>query len=208
MTDQPAAASTCAAVAPPGPEPITTASASRSGTTADLRVRVAAGLHVAAELDRLPARAVAVAAVLGRAVAPLAGVPVEDVLERGVGVEAAVLLVGVLVGEVVAQRGDAVAVLLLPADDRAVELALRDALGTLDAGPPRERFDTRRREELLELRVAAGAPGERAAGPDARRIERERAQHRVDVGGRAERRRAGMVVQRRDEPIARGVERA
>src|SRR4051794_3898550 len=141
ITDQPASASTCAAVAPPGPEPITTTSASRSGTTADLGVGVAARLHVAVEPDRPPTRNVAVAAVLGCAVARLTRVLVEQVLERRIGVEATVLLVAVLAGEVAAQRGEPVAVPLLPTDDRAVELALGAALRTLDARAPRDRLD-------------------------------------------------------------------
>src|SRR5262245_46160720 len=128
ITDQPAAASTCAAVAPPGPEPTTTTSASRSGTAGDLLVRIAARLHVAVERDRPPSREVTVGAVLRRAVAPLARVLVQQELEDRVGVEPAVLLVAVLLREVDAERGESVAILLLPSDDRAIELALRDAL--------------------------------------------------------------------------------
>ena len=48
------------------------------------------------------------------------------------------------------------------------------------------------------------AAGERTAGPDARRVERERAEQPVDVVGDAERRAARMLVERRDQPVGRG----
>ena len=113
ITDQPASVSTSAAVAPAGPVPMTTASQSRVGsvTAAHLFVGVAAGLHVAGELDRDPARAVGVAAVLGRAVRAFARVRRRRAARNSrVGVQATVLLVAVDVEEVGAERGDAVAV--------------------------------------------------------------------------------------------------
>src|SRR3981189_79520 len=94
ITDHPAAVSTSAAVAPPGPLPTMTASQSYSLTTADFLVGVAPGLHVAREPDRSPARAVAVAAVLGRAVRALARMRVQQLLELGGVVETGVLFLG------------------------------------------------------------------------------------------------------------------
>jgi hypothetical protein len=54
--------------------------------------------------------------------------PVEQLLEFGDGIETPVLLLDGRVGEVAAECDDAVAVLLLPAANRAVELPLGDAL--------------------------------------------------------------------------------
>src|SRR6185437_8519463 len=75
-TDQPAAVSTSAAVAPAGPLPMTTASHSWAGsvTAAHLFVGPAARLHVAGEVDRDPPGGAGVAAVLGCAVRAFAGV--------------------------------------------------------------------------------------------------------------------------------------
>src|SRR6266508_3481794 len=94
ITDQPAAVSTSAAVAPAGPDPTMTASQSESGTPRDLFVRVTAGLHVTRELDRLPPGEVAVPPVLGRAVRALARVLVEELFELRLRVESRVLLLG------------------------------------------------------------------------------------------------------------------
>src|SRR6266536_431644 len=202
ITDQPAAVSTSAAVAPPGPLPTTTASQSRSVTTADLLVRVAAWLHVTREPDRLPAGEAAVAAVLGRAVRALTRVPVQQLLELGSGVEPLVLLLCGECGEAGAERGDAVAVLLLPALHRAVELALGQSLRAFDARAPSQLVEPREAEELPERRVAAVPTRERSTGPDARWIDCERAQQAVDVIGDAEGGRAGVPARRRDEPRA------
>ena len=57
---------------------------------------------------------------------------------------------------------------------------------------------------VCERRVAADAAAERAAREDQRRIERERAEQGVDVVGDAERRAAGMRVERRDQHVGRG----
>src|ERR1700710_527034 len=77
-TERPASVSTSAAVAPPGPDPMTTTS--NSGTR-DLRVRPSAGLHVARVSDHAPPRELVVAAVLGCAVRRLARVLEEQVLQ-------------------------------------------------------------------------------------------------------------------------------
>src|SRR5271154_1435973 len=115
-TDQPALVSTSAAVAPAGPVPTITASQSRgSGTPADLVVGVAARLHVAFPANRTPAREIAVAAVLGRAVRAFARVAVEQIVQLRLFVQAAILLVAVDRAEVGAQRGDAVTINVLPA---------------------------------------------------------------------------------------------
>src|SRR3954465_8630540 len=98
ITDHPAPVSTSATAEPPGPEPTITASQSRSGIGSHRRllplghldVGVAARLDVAGEVDRLPRKPVAVAAVHGVAVQRLARVAVEQGLERRVGVEAPV----------------------------------------------------------------------------------------------------------------------
>src|SRR4051794_6000027 len=156
ITDHPAAVSTSATVDPPGPDPTITASQSRSAMRTHPRllplrhldVRVAARLDVAGEVDRLPCRAVAVAAVDGIAVERLARVRVEEVLEVGVGVEPPVLLLAVRVGEVRAQRREAGAVLRLQADNRPVELALGQPLRSLDACAPRELLDGAERQPL------------------------------------------------------------
>src|SRR4051812_30766146 len=111
ITDQPAPVRTSAAVAPAGPVPMMTASQSGvdSGTPADFVVRVTTRLGVAGKLDRLPAREITVAAVLGRPVGPFARVLVHDVAQLACRVEAAVLLRSVDIGEVVAEQGDAFA---------------------------------------------------------------------------------------------------
>src|SRR4051794_14137445 len=133
MTDHPAAVSTSAAVAPAGPVPTITASHSGTG---DLLVGVPPRLDVAGEADGTPHRAAGVAPVLRCAVEALARVLVEQVAEGRVGREAAVLLLAVGGGEVVAERGEPAAVALLQPDDRAVELAGRDPLRALDARAP------------------------------------------------------------------------
>src|SRR5436305_481593 len=88
ITDHPAAVSTSATVDPPGPEPMMTASQSRSVTRdhgllalADFDVGVPAGLDVADPADHRPARFVAVAAVHGVAVHAFACVLVQQLLE-------------------------------------------------------------------------------------------------------------------------------
>src|SRR3954453_22305823 len=126
ITAQPAPVSTSAAVAPAGPVPMMTASQSRveSVTTADLVVGVAARLGVARELARVPACERAVAAVLGRAVRAFARMFVQDATQLALRVEPAVLFATVEIGEVVAERADALAIDLLPAAHRTVELAL------------------------------------------------------------------------------------
>src|SRR5262245_33313084 len=125
ITSQPAAVRTSATVEPPGPDPTMTASQSRSAidrrlaALLDLGVGVAAGLDVADEVDGLPSRAVAVAAVHGVAVHAFAGVDVQQVLEPiGRGREATVLRLGFDVREVGADGRDSHSVSLLPADDR------------------------------------------------------------------------------------------
>src|SRR5262249_35726606 len=138
ITDQPAAVRTSAAVAPPGPLPMTTASQSRSVTAGDLFIGVPARLHVAPEADPVPPPLVTVAAVLGCPVRAFARVPVQQLLELGHGVEARVLLVRREPDEVGSERGDAVPVLPLPAVHRSVELALGDAQRAFDAGSPGE----------------------------------------------------------------------
>src|SRR6202035_1789028 len=93
-------------------------------------------------------------------------------------------------------------VLLVPARDRAVELALGDAAGPLDAGAPRQRLDATQRQALLEGGVGAGAARERPAGPDPGRVGRERGEEPVDVVGAAERRAARVRVAGWDQPVA------
>ena len=57
-----------------------------------------------------------------------------------------------------------------------------------------------------ERRLAAAAAAERPAREDQRGIERERAEQAVDVVGDAERGAAGMRVERRNQPVGRGLE--
>ena len=140
----------------------------------------------------MPAREVAVAAVLGRPVRAFAGVLVEERAQLAVRVEATVLLGAVDLGEVGAERGDAFAVDLLPAAHRPVELAVGEPERAFDACAPRQLFVARQREEVGERGGAAGASAERPAREDQRRVERERAEQAVDVVGDAERGAAGM----------------
>src|SRR5215210_5011322 len=206
ITDHPAAVSTSAAVAPPGPLPTITASQSRSVTPGHFLVGVTARLHVTREPDRPPAGEVAVAAVLGCAVRALARVLVQQLLERRRGIEPGVLLLGRQLGEVRAEGGDAVAVLLLPARHRPVELALGDSLRALDARSPGQSLEAGQAQEPAERRLAAVAARERPARPDAGWIDGERAEQPVDVVGDAERGRAGMPGDRGHEPLAGGLD--
>src|SRR5689334_11376115 len=201
ITDQPAPVRTSAAVAPAGPVP--TMTASQSGTAAHLVVGVAARLTVAGELDGIPSREGGVAAVFGRPVRAFAGVRVEERAELALRAESPILLGGVDLGEVGAERGDAFAIDLLPAARRAVELAFGDPERSLDARSPRELFVAGERKELLERRVAAGASAEGSTGEDPRRVEGERTEQAVDVVGYPERGAARMGVERRDEKVGR-----
>src|SRR5437762_584324 len=178
ITDHPAAVRTSATVEPPGPEPMMTASQSRSATLAppdlgvlaalDLLLGVAARLDVAEPADHLPPDFVAVAAIDRIAVHPFARVLVEQPQERRDRRKATVLLGVVDIGEVGAERGDAVAVHLLEADDLTVELALGLSVRPFDAGAPRQLLHAAERQPLREVRFAAPPPGERATGVDAR----------------------------------------
>jgi hypothetical protein len=115
--------------------------------THDFGVGVAARLDIARELDRLPPASIAVAAVLRRAVRAFARVLVQQLPELRVGIEPAFLLGPVDSREVRAQRRDPVAILLLPPDDRAVELAL--GADFLAVGPEEQ---DRRLDALPELK--------------------------------------------------------
>src|SRR4051812_35432440 len=137
-TSHPASVRMSATLDPPGPLPTTTASQSRLLTRAHLDVGPAAGLHVAVELDGAPSREVAVAAVDGVAVHALARVDVEKPLEGRIGGESSVLLLGRHLTEVRAEGDERVAVSLLVARHRPVELAFGDALRAFDARAPRE----------------------------------------------------------------------
>jgi hypothetical protein len=110
---------------------------------------------------------------------------VEQTPEGRVAGEALVLLGATESGEVLAEGGETVGVLPLPADDRAVELPLGPALAALDAGPPRELLDRAEREKALEAGLTAVATRERTAGPDAGRVDQEGAEEPVDVVGGA-----------------------
>src|SRR5438552_3854 len=209
MTDQPALVSTSAAVAPAGPVPTTTASQSRgSGTPAHLVVGVAARLHVAFETDGAPTRAVAIAAVLGRAVRALARMDVQHTAKLALRVQAPILLVAVDLAEVGTERDDAVAVDLLPPPGGTVELSFRHPARTFDTRSPRKFLVRRERDKPRERGLAPEAAAERPARKDARRIECERTEQVVDVIGHAERRSAGMRIERWYEPIGRGGDHA
>src|SRR3954453_8072268 len=132
-TDRPASVSTSAAVAPPGPEPITTTSNSGTG---DLRVAPTARLHVAGVSDHAPAGEIAVASVLRRAVRRFARVLEQEVLQLGLPIES----------KVVAERSDALAVHLLPPAHRPVPFTFRLPERTLDARAPRELLEPRQRQ--------------------------------------------------------------
>src|SRR5579859_2124625 len=122
-TDQPARVRTSATVAPPGPDPMMIASASPLTGCASrprhLGVAIAPWLHVALYADVRPPDAVAVAAVLGRAVHALAAVLPQQLTEFVVGQQPAPLFLAVRVDEVGAECGQALAVALLEPDDRA-----------------------------------------------------------------------------------------
>src|SRR6516162_700594 len=184
ITVQPALVSTSAAVAPAGPVPTITALA--SVTAAHFVVGEAAGLGITAEFDGAPAHKIAIAAVLGRAVRAFARVLVEKIAELSLRAEPLELLGLVDVAEVGAERGNAVAIDLLPATHRAVEFALGFTERAFDARSPRKLFVRRERHEACERRFAAIAPAERSARIDARRIDAERAERAVDVIGDTE----------------------
>src|SRR5207253_1224141 len=148
-------------------------------------VGVAAGLHVAVEVDVAPAHEIAVAAVLGCAVHAFARVVVDHGGKPRVRPEALVLLFGRERREVGAHGGDAVAVALLPADDGAVELAFGKPLRSLDARAPPQLVEAAEAMERREPRVAAETARERASGPDAGWVEMEGAEEAVDVVGDA-----------------------
>src|SRR4051794_12039884 len=159
-TDQPAPVSTSAAVAPAGPVP--TMTASRLGTPAHFVVGVAAGLRVAGKLDHAPPVERAVAAVLGWPVCALAGVDVQDASQFGLRAQSSVLFGRVHIAEVVAERGDAVAVNLLPAAHAPVELTFGPPARPFDARAPCEFFCGREWQEVRERRVTAGTSAERS----------------------------------------------
>ena len=134
---------------------------------ADLLVGVAAGLDVAGELDRRPAAAVAVAAVLGRAVArPRTRARRAAAVNSGTRVEPAVLLVAVdrRRSRRRARRCPS-RYSLLPAGDRSVELALGDALRALDPGAPGELLEPAERDE--RRRTTPSPPDRPENGPPA-----------------------------------------
>ena len=74
---------------------------------------------------------------------------VQQLLELGGVVETGVLFLGRERGEVGSERRDAVAVRLLPAAHRPVELALGDPLRALDARAPRKLLETRQQLQAL-----------------------------------------------------------
>src|SRR6478736_1955802 len=103
-----------------------------------LVVGPASWLYVAGEVDGHPRCAVAVAAIDRIAVERLAPVREHQVAEGLVDPrrQARRLLVRVDISEVGSELGQTGAVVVLPADDRTVELALRTALRALDAHAP------------------------------------------------------------------------
>src|SRR5262245_31464193 len=172
-TDVPSSVSTSAEVAPPGPEPTTTTSKSGTG---HLVVAPAPRLHVARIADRAPTDEVSVPSVLGCAVARLTGVLEHERAELALFVECRTLRAFVADEEVVAERGDAVAVRLLPPAHRAVPLTFGEPARALDPRAPGELLDARQREELGEAGFPSRATRVRATGPDPGRVERERAE--------------------------------
>ena len=106
-----------------------------------------------------------------------------------------------LVGEVLAQRGEDRAVAVLPADHRTVELPARIAPGALDADAPGQLLDRAELEPPVEAGRTAVASAVGPAGPDAGRVEGERAEQPVDVVGRAGLARARTPLVPGDEPI-------
>src|SRR5262245_17202524 len=197
-TDHPAEVRTSAAVAPPGPVP--TMTASHSGvllTTTHFGVGVAARLAVAGELDRSPARSVAIPAVLRRTVRPLARMLVEQRAELVVFAQARGLRTDVEIAEVITQRRETVAVDVLPAAHRPIELSLGDTARSLDACSPCQLFERRQFEEVCEAAFAARTTAEWAAREDAGRVDREGSEHAVDVLGDTERGASGVRRMRR-----------
>src|SRR5439155_14829899 len=170
----------------------------------DLGVGVTAGLDVAGEADGAPAAEVAVAAVLRRGVRAVARVLVQQRLERRRRVEARVLLLAGQRREIRPEGGNAVPIPPLPPDDGTVELAFRDSLRPFDPRPPRQFLDAVQRQEIGERRFAATAARERTAAEYSRRVERGGAEQSVDEVHDAYYRRAGVPVERRDQPLARG----
>src|SRR5262245_11871962 len=118
--------------------------------------------------------------------------------------ETRVLLVAAQLAEIRAERADTFAVDLLPAANRAVELALGDPARALDPGAPRELLVSREREEVRERCVAAGPSAERAPGVDQRGIERERTEQAIDVVGDTQRGAARVGVERWNQSVGRG----
>src|SRR5262249_46612147 len=145
------------------------------------------------ELDRAPAGEVAVAAVLRRPVTRLAAVLPQQRAELARrGPQTLVLRREVNIDVVVAERGEALAVDLLPTPDPTVELALREAARPFDAHAPGELLHARQRQPVRPLRPTAEATREWSPGEHERRIDGERAERAIDVVGDAERRRTGM----------------
>ena len=131
ITDQPAAVSTSAAVAPAGPGADDRRRRNRSGTSADLLVGVAARLHVAGNpIARHPARS-RLPPYSGAPYTPSHACSYSSCLTRGCASSARVLLVARRPSRKSSpERGDPVAVQLLPTADRPVPLRV--------AGSPRD----------------------------------------------------------------------
>ena len=203
-TDQPARVSTSAAVAPPGPGPDDDG-VDGHGVRDHLGVACSPGAG-RRRRNRWPAHPdrVAVAAVLGRAVHPLAAVLVQERGERPVRPQARRLLLAVELQNSLPQGGQPAPVALLEPDDRPVELPLGQAPGALDPGAPGQLVEGTRRWNRREAGFAArGAPtsgprprsgagrtGTRRAGCRCSRAPRKPAPRVVPVG--------------RDHPVAHG----
>jgi hypothetical protein len=140
-------------------------------------------LDITGEADGAPSDRVTITAVFRCAVHPLAGVFEEETEKLAIGSQSAVLFIRFGGSEVGAQAGQSLAIALLESDDRAIELAFGQVLGTLNPSSPGQLVERSERMELLEARVPTRSTRSRSSSPDAGRVKGKRAEQGVDVVG-------------------------
>ena len=172
VTDQPAAVSTSAAVAPPGPDPTITASTvTGSDTSASVHPRGWTSPANPMASQPAPSR---FPPYSGAPYMPSQQWPYSSSANSGSDAQPGVLLRRARARAKSAPRAARpCAVALLEPDHRAVELALGPALGPLDPHPPGQLVEGRQPVEAGEGRLAAVAARRGPSGPDPRRIDGE-----------------------------------